>query len=215
MRTAPIDLAGATSTLDLSNGFEMLWKGVTEVEGEPVDLNITSEGREYAKGNGWTYKKGGLGIINLKMGTSVDLLFKFQKPTGECVPFDEIHFTVLDMHTNGNMEMEQEWEFTNVGGVIVKPETEVVVETPCEGKTKVKATPGDFCAGEEIDPFDLKEIQCNSGAVSYEQEKRAAMMVYKRTCEFRTTLFAPGPAWHKYGWPFTFSMTSELSDLCS
>jgi len=215
-RTAPINLAGATATVDESNGLDMLWKGVATVGGDSVDLLITSEGREYLKGEGGTYQKGGVGIINLKMGTSVDLLFKFQSAsTGECIDYDEIHFTVLDVHKNGNMPMEMEWEFQNVGGVVAKSEPEVLIEEVNERKTKVKASAGEFCPSEDIVPSDLKEVQCKEGTVSYEQDKRAAMMVFKRTCEFKATLFAPGPPEFTYGWPFTFAFTSELAELCT
>merc|ERR1719188_1180722 len=109
--------------------------------------------------------------------------------------------------------MRRESNERHDGGVVAKSEPEVLIEEV--NATKVKASAGDFCPDEDIDPSDLKEIQCKEGTVSYEQDRRAAMMVFKRTCEFKATLFAPGPPEFSYGWPFTFAFTSELAELCT
>merc|ERR1719343_1280044 len=203
-RTAPISLADCQYSVDTSNGFEMTYYGVAEVDGEAVDLLITSEGGEYHQGTGSNYRVDNIGVINVALGTGVDLTFKFKTASQECVAFDEIHFTALEMNKKSNTNMDMTWEFSDIGGFVVKPDSLVDLTAKSTG----------FCSDAPLDPFNLTEAECWGGWVSYEQEKRAAMVVYKRTCEFKARLFAPGEPF-AYGWPFFFTFSSELAELCS
>merc|ERR1719356_632765 len=106
--------------------------------------------------------------------------------------------------------MDMIWEFTNIGGYVVKPDSTVEVAETDEGKQTMKATSSGFCPDAALEPADLVEAECYDGVVSYDQELRAALVVYKRTCEFKARLFAPGPETITFGWPFKFTFASEL-----
>lgn len=220
LRTASIDLKSATVSIDTSGGkLKMLWQGVAEVEGEKVDLVVQSVGDNmYSSGTGETKKDGGNGIINLALGSQTELQFSFQDQSEKCVEFDEIHFTALDITHTFDSKMEEIWEFSDFAGYVVKPNSEIEVLEDGDDLV-LKSTGAGWCNGESIDAMNLKEVTCETvhgNTITYEEDRRAAMVVYKRTCEFGVTIKAPGsPTDMPSGWPFTFTFGSMLAELCS
>jgi hypothetical protein len=220
-RTSVIDLKTATLTVNASEGkLKMLWKGVTQVEGEPVDLLVQSVGDDsYTSGTGSSGMNDGTGIINLALGSSVELKFSFQDADEKCVEFDEIHFTPLDINHLYDGHMEEIWDFSDIAGHVVKPSSQVFTEQIGDDLL-LKSMSAGFCEDVSVDPSDLKTVTCQTSkgnkTVTYDEDRRAAMIVYKRSCEFRVKLKAPGnPEDFPAGWPFKFVFNSELDQMCS
>jgi hypothetical protein len=228
-RTASIDLTAAAVSINTTGGkLKMHWSNVTEVEGEPVDLVVqtggddshipchTADGAVINKNILDAKKDGGNTIIHMALGSEAELQFSFKDKSEKCVEFDEIHFTALDVSSN-NKDMQAIWEFSKIAGYVVKPNPEMTVE-PIDDELIVKSAGRGIC-NMTTDAKNLTEVSCNSSQgnpIKYDQDRRAAMVVYKRTCEFSMKIKLPGNAADlPSGWPFKFTFGSELEQMCS
>merc|ERR1719356_700635 len=220
-RTAEINLANATlNTTYPDGGLLMKFMGVARVEDEPINLVIRSKGA-YIGGEGKKERDGGNGIINLKLGSSVELTFQFQDSSGTCVEFDEIHLTPLDI--NEESDAAEIWEFYDIAGYVAKPDADIKVSEPDDTGDgyadlvleSTSKTVG-WCGDKSIDAYNMQQVSCEGGLINYHEEKRAALVVYKRSCELGVKLSAPGnPEDLPFGKEFMFTFGSELAELCS
>jgi len=195
------NLGGQGPNFKQSQGIR--YEGLTEQNGKKVDLVVTNT-TAYQKGgpNGMPGKK--WGAVSVVEGQSVDLLFSFEdSDSGEPVVIDVLHFTFFDF--DGSAKSQEEVYVDDISGYVVDDESTVKVDQASDGRIVFKSTSGET-------PNSPQDIL----ALTDEQQKRTAMLIFQGKSSFKVTLGVPcsGGDKCKAGRGFFFAADSSLSKQC-
>lgn len=195
---------------------EMRFQGIGTVKAKDIDMVVQAVS-DYVpmnvSENGVVDK---LGQINVKSGTSVDLMFKFQDTeTHNPVRLPEFYFTLLDIDQSDGQRRERIYASDYVGDVRADIQ-DFDAELLPDGRTLYKSQK---VGGRWDDPDDPERLSIvvdkKDPSHTVDQNQRSVMLVFRQRSQFVLTLEVTqdGDA-EPEGRNFLFAGKSSLIDFC-
>jgi len=165
----------------------IMYKGLLkDGSGKFVDLKVEALSDYEPDKTGGNGRSGGFGLINLKAGSSVTLLFSFSaldKNQRIPVTLDRFEFTFLDLdHNNLGGARETVHVWGSDGYKVVDGVELIVSESQTDDEVEVKSDSHGKLCDNPTSPEDLGVIECDG--LTVDQEKRAIMFLFSNKNSF-------------------------------